>query len=70
MRIIIDIPEDELRKIQTPYPTSYPYPYSTIIENDPCAGCPNNPSNPNSRNYGGVCGCTLPSMYGPNRVTY
>lgn len=32
---------------------------------DRCASCPNNPGNGGS----GVCYCTIPYMFGPNRIT-
>jgi hypothetical protein len=32
---------------------------------DRCASCPNDPRNGGS----GVCFCTIPHMYGPNRIT-
>ena len=33
-----------------------------------CATCPNRPGGPN--NMSGFCCCTIPSMYGPYRITY
>lgn len=32
-----------------------------------CATCPNRPGGPN--NMSGFCCCTIPSMYGPHRIT-
>ena len=32
---------------------------------DRCASCPNDPRNGGS----GICNCTIPSMYGPSRIT-
>lgn len=32
-----------------------------------CATCPNRPGGPN--NMSGFCCCTIPSMYGPYRIT-
>lgn len=32
---------------------------------DRCAKCPNDPRNGGS----GICFCTIPHMYGPNRIT-
>ena len=32
-----------------------------------CATCPNRPGGPN--NMSGFCYCTIPSMYGPYRIT-
>ena len=34
---------------------------------DMCATCPNRPGGPN--NMSGFCCCTIPSMYGPYRIT-
>ena len=34
---------------------------------DICATCPNRPGGPN--NMSGFCCCTIPSMYGPYRIT-
>lgn len=35
---------------------------------DRCANCPNRPGGPNNKS--GFCHCTIPSMYGPNRITW
>ena len=35
---------------------------------DVCATCPNRPGGPLNRS--GACWCVIPSMYGPNRVTF
>ncbi len=34
---------------------------------DICATCPNRPGGPNNKS--GACWCTIPSMYGPMRIT-
>ena len=35
---------------------------------DMCASCPNRPGGPNNKS--GFCYCTIPSMYGPYRITF
>lgn len=35
---------------------------------DICATCPNRPGGPNNKS--GICNCIIPSMYGPNRITF
>ena len=47
-------------------PTNTPIPDNGWVDgNDICASCPNNPKNGGS----GICFCTIPHMYGPNRIT-
>ena len=63
MRITIDIPTDECID-ELKYFNSRQQLNDAYMA-DPCKQCPNNPKNGGS----GICNCTLPYMYGPNRVT-
>lgn len=67
-KITITIEDDDYSSENT---NRSPYPWETTSNNgwvngvDLCAKCPNNPANGGT----GICFCTIPNMYGPNRIT-
>ena len=67
-KITITIEEDDNSNIK-PYNESNIKPDNGWVNGiDVCATCPNRPGGPNNKS--GFCYCTIPSMYGPYRITF
>ncbi|MDR0675545.1 MAG: hypothetical protein LBF97_00690 [Elusimicrobiota bacterium] len=68
-RKIIYIEEEDDGSEFQKWPTIFPYKtYTNDIPFNPCERCSNNPKNNSAAS--GFCHCTLPYLYGPNRITF